>query len=79
MDIISINQLEKLIREMPFYNFNELISNNNKKLVVRFKDNINTITYSDLKFYDDVEIFEYKKNRLIEFINNIMRVLDEEN
>ena len=79
MNTINRNTLEKLIREMSFYNFNDLNSNNNRKIVVKFQNKINSITYSDLQFNEGVEIFEYKKNIIIEFIKKVSRVINEEN
>ena len=79
LNTINRNTLEKLIREMSFYNFNDLNSNNNRKIVVKFQNKINSITYSDLQFNEGVEIFEYKKNIIIEFIKKVLRVINEEN
>lgn len=77
MNKINRNQLEKIINEISFYNFEELSTNDNSKIVVKFQNNIDSTTYSDLQFYDGREIFDYKKNILIEFINKILASIDE--
>ncbi len=52
---------------MKFYDFNELTSRDNSKIVVKFHDFI------------DSEMFEYKMKILIEFIRKILNKVSEEN
>ncbi len=78
MNKINQNELEKIINEISFYNFNVLNANDNNKIVVKFHKNIAPTTYSDLQFYDGREKFDYKWNILVEFINKILANINEE-
>jgi hypothetical protein len=75
---VKNNQLENIKKEILFYNFDDLNSNDNSKIVVKFNEVIETVTYSDLQFNDERDIFEYQKNILIEFIKKILDKIDEE-
>lgn len=78
MNQISAKQMDKIKKDMLFYNFNELNSNDNSKMVVKFHDNIDSVIYSDLQFYEGKEMFEYKKNILIEFIKKSLNKIAED-
>ena len=66
-------------KNMKFYDFDELCSDDDSKIVVKFHDYIDSVTYSDLKFNNDSEMYESKKKILIEFIGKIFNKIFETN
>lgn len=58
MKQISVRQINKLKKDMFSYNFNELSSHDNSKIIVRFQDEIDIVTYNDLQFYGNNKIYK---------------------
>jgi len=76
---ISSKQMNKIKENMKFYDFDELSSDDDKKIVVKFNDSVDKVTYSDLTFFNGREMYEYKKKILIEFIRKILDTVSENN
>ncbi len=79
MNKISSKQMNYIKKKMNFYDFNELSSWDNSKIVVKFHDFVDSVTYSDISFNNGFEMCEYKMKILIEFIRKILDKVSEEN
>ena len=79
MHKVSSKQMNNIKKKIKFYNFDELCSEDNTKLIVKFHNYIDTVTYSDLMLNNGCEMYEFKKKILIEFIKKIINKVSEDN
>lgn len=79
MRIINQQEISRLKNELDFYNFKQFETNNKSKIVVKFNNDFDPITYSDMVLYEEKkEVFENKKNILIKFIDAILKYIEND-
>lgn len=71
-----MNYIKKM---MKFYNFDELSTEDDSKIIVKFDDSVDSVTYSDLSFNNQFDLFEYKMRILIDFIKRILDKVSDKN
>lgn len=76
---ISSKEMNYIKKKMKFYNFDELSTEDDSKIIVKFCDSVDSVTYSDLSFINGFEMYEYKKRILIDFIRKVLDKVSEEN
>ncbi len=64
---------------MKFYNFDELSTEDNSEIIVKFDNSFELVTYSDLSFNNQFELFEHEMKILIEFIKRILDKVSDKN
>lgn len=72
MNKISCKDINNIKKMMKFYNFDELSTEDNSEIIVKFDNSFELVTYSDLSFNNQFELFEHEMKILIEFIKEFL-------
>lgn len=78
--MIKVNKRNLTIieKELEFYDFKELSPKKQKQWLVRFKDSVDEITYSDLQFGGDENKYKEKEKILLELLHELFMSFEDE-
>lgn len=77
MKKISRKEFNSVEERLNFYDFDELSSRNQRQLVVKFKDEVSPVTYSDLQFDGNRAEYEEKEKSLKRFLKSLFITIGE--
>lgn len=70
--------LKRIKEKFNFYNFEELESFNGRGLVIEFSPSMDPYIYSDIKFYDNADLYETRERYIWECFERIVKSLGED-